>query len=141
MVGIGFLFVAVMIWAGFLSLRKRLFDTPLFYKTLVAVQPLGFVATVIGWITVEFGRQPWTVYGLMRTQDSASPIAAANVLWSLAMFMIFFAILGGSYFYFTLKTLHSGPDLTSPIPHLQLTSGFLPSSDTSTIKKEKKEDA
>lgn len=126
MVGIGFLFVAVMAWAAVLALRKRLFDTPLFLKALVAVQPLGFVATVIGWVTVELGRQPWTVYGLMRTRDSASPIAAGNVLWSLGMFMIFFAVLGGSYFYFTLKTLHNGPDFTSPIPHLQLASGFPP---------------
>ena len=141
MVGIGFLFVAIMIWAGVLALQKRLFDTPLFYKSLVAIQHLGFVATVIGWITVELGRQPWTVYGLMRTQDSVSPIAAGNVVWSLAMFMIFFAVLGGSYFYFTLKTLHSGPDLTSPIPHLQLTSGFLLPTDARAFNKENEEDA
>ncbi|MEI6260264.1 MAG: cytochrome ubiquinol oxidase subunit I [Deltaproteobacteria bacterium] len=141
MVGIGFLFVAVMIWAGFLSLRKRLFDTPIFYKTLVAVQPLGFVATVIGWITAELGRQPWTVYGLMRTKDSVSPIAAGNVVWSLAMFMIFFAVLGGSYFYFTLKTLHSGPDLTSPIPHLQFSSGLPPSADAKSFDENREGDA
>jgi cytochrome d ubiquinol oxidase subunit I len=141
MVGIGFLFVAVMIWAGFLSLRKRLFDTPIFYKTLVAVQPLGFIATIIGWITAELGRQPWTVYGLMRTKDSVSPIAAGNVVWSLAMFMIFFAVLGGSYFYFTLKTLHSGPDLTSPIPHLQFSSGLPPSADAKSFDESREGDA
>jgi cytochrome d ubiquinol oxidase subunit I len=137
MVGIGFLFMAVMIWAGYLTVRKRLFDTPLFYKTLVAVQPLGFVATIIGWITAELGRQPWTVYGLMRTKDSVSPIAAGNVIWSLSMFMIFFAVLGGSYFYFTLKTLHRGPDLSGPIPHLQLSSGI--QADAESVYPEKKE--
>ncbi len=141
MVAIGFVFVAVMIWACVLAFRKRLFDTPLFLKTLVAVQPLGFVATVIGWITAELGRQPWTVYGLMRTTDSVSPIAAGNVVWSLGMFMIFFAVLGGSYFYFTLKTLHRGPDLTSPIPHLQLTSGFLPPTNADVFIDEKREGA
>lgn len=140
MVGIGFLFMAVMIWAGFLALRKRLFDTPFFYKTLVVVQPLGFAATIIGWITAEFGRQPWTVYGLMRTTDSVSPIAAGNVIWSLSMFMIFFAVLGGSYFYFTLKTLHRGPDLTSPIPHLHLSSG-VQAADAEFINPEKEGDA
>lgn len=123
MVGIGFLLTAVMIWAGFLGVRKRLFDTPLFFKTLIAVQPLGFAATIIGWITAELGRQPWTVYGLMRTKDSVSPIAAGNVIWSLSMFMVLFAVLGSSYFYFTLKTLHRGPDFSSPIPHFQHAAG------------------
>ena len=123
MVGIGFLFVAVMIWAGILAMRRRLFDTPLFFRTLIAVQPLGFLATILGWITVEAGRQPWVVYGLMRTQDSASPVAPGNVVWSLVMFVILFATLGWSCFYFTLNTLHRGPDDSSPIP-IQHSSAF-----------------
>ncbi|RJQ74935.1 MAG: cytochrome ubiquinol oxidase subunit I [Desulfobacteraceae bacterium] len=120
MVAVGFLFFAVMIWAAVLWRRKRLFDTPLFLKTLVAIQPLGFVATVLGWTTAEMGRQPWVVYGLMRTRDGVSPIAAGNVAWSLTMFAIFFAIIGASYFYYTIKTLQKGPDFDSPIPHVQL---------------------
>ncbi len=114
MAGIGFLLAGVMLWAGYLAFRKRLFDTPLFLKTLVMIQPLGFVATVVGWITVEVGRQPWVVYGLIRTKDSVSPIAAGNVVWSLGMFLILFAVVGGSYFYFTLKVLRNGPDAEAP---------------------------
>ena len=120
MAGIGFLLAGVMLWAGLLAVRKRLFDTPLFLKTLVVVQPLGFVATVVGWITVEVGRQPWAVYGLMRTRDSVSPIVAGNVLWSLGMFLILFAVLGSSYFYFTLKVLRNGPDADGPATHLEI---------------------
>ncbi len=136
MVGIGFLLTAVMIWAGFLAVRKRLFNTPLFFKTLIAVQPLGFAATIIGWITAELGRQPWTVYGLMRTKDSVSPIAAGNVIWSLSMFMVLFAVLGSSYFYFTLRTLHRGPDFSSPIPHFQLSAGVSAEAGSNNPEKE-----
>jgi cytochrome d ubiquinol oxidase subunit I len=119
MVAIGFLFFFVMLWAAYLWWRRRLFDTPLFLKVLVAIQPLGFVATILGWVTAEMGRQPWVVYGLMRTSEGASPIAAGNVVWSLIMFGIFFGVIGASYFYYTLQTLHKGPDMESPIPPVQ----------------------
>jgi cytochrome d ubiquinol oxidase subunit I len=119
MVGIGFLFLAVMLWTAFLWWRRRLFDTPMFLRVLVVIQPFGFLATILGWVTAEMGRQPWIVYGVMRTNEGVSPIAAGNVLWSLIMFVIFFAVIGVSYFYFTLKTLWKGPDFDSPIPHIQ----------------------
>jgi cytochrome d ubiquinol oxidase subunit I len=124
MVAIGFLFLLVMIWAAVLWWRKRSFESPLFLKTLVAVQPLGFIATILGWVTAEMGRQPWVVYGIMRTSDGVSPIAVGNVIWSLILFMIFFAIIGASYFYYTLKTLRQGPDLSSPIPPIQRPAGM-----------------
>ncbi len=126
MAGIGFIFVCVMLWAGVLWWRKKIYDTPLFLKALVAVQPLGFIATITGWITAEVGRQPWVVYGLMRTEDGVSPIAAGNVMWSLAMFMIFFAVIGASYFYYTIRTLKRGPDMESPIPPIQRMAGTRP---------------
>jgi cytochrome d ubiquinol oxidase subunit I len=124
MVGIGFLFLAVMLWAGFLWWRRKLFDSRRFLMTLVALQPFGFIATLSGWVTTEVGRQPWIVYGLMRTKDGVSPIAAGNVLWSLTLFMLFFALIGASYFFYVLRTLRRGPDLTSPIPPVQLPAGM-----------------
>jgi len=122
MVAIGFIFLAVILWGGILAFQGRVSDTPLFLKALIAIQPLGFLATILGWVTAEMGRQPWTVYGLLRTSDSVSPIAAGNVLWSICMFIIFFMVIGTSYFYFTLKTLRSGPDMKSliPNPHVPL---------------------
>ncbi len=128
MVGIGFLFAAMVLWAAFLWWRKKLFDTRLFLSALVAIQPLGFAATILGWVTAEMGRQPWIVYGLMRTSEGASPIAPGNVVWSLIMFGIFFSVIGASYFFYTIRTLHKGPDFDSPIPHVQRMAD-LPSSE------------
>lgn len=130
MVGIGFLFPAVMLWGIVLWWRSRLFDSPLFLKALVAIQPLGFIATVSGWVTAEVGRQPWVAYGLMRTTDGVSPIAAGNVIWSLTLFMFFFALIGASYFFYVLRTLRRGPDLTSPIPPVQRPAGMQPVKDS-----------
>lgn len=124
MAGIGFLFFFVMIWAFFLWRKKRLFESKSFLAALVAIQPLGFVATVTGWITAEMGRQPWIVYGLMKTGDGVSPIAAGNVAWSLALFVIFFLIIGSIYFYFLVVLLKSGPDLDSPIPSTHIPVGM-----------------
>jgi cytochrome d ubiquinol oxidase subunit I len=86
---------------------------------LVVTQPLGFLATELGWITTEMGRQPWLVYNLMRIPEGISPIPAGNVLWSLCLITIIFVLIGGSYFYYVLRTLRSGPDLESPIPPIQ----------------------
>jgi len=85
MLAVGFLYVVLMIWATVLWWRKRSFESPGFLKALVAVQPLGFIATISGWVTAEVGRQPWIVYGLMRTAAGVSPIPAGNVVWSLAL--------------------------------------------------------
>jgi cytochrome d ubiquinol oxidase subunit I len=124
MVAIGFIFAAVMLWAAVLWYRQRLADSRWFLVALVVIQPFGFLATILGWVTAEMGRQPWVVYGILRTTESASPIAAGNVAWSLAMFLLFFAVVGFSYFYYILKILRLGPDLESPMPALQLPAGM-----------------
>jgi cytochrome d ubiquinol oxidase subunit I len=126
MVAIGFILFFVMIWAGVLWRRGRLYESPLFLWTLVVVHPLGFLATELGWITNEVGRQPWLVYNLMRTSEGISPIPAGNVIWSLSLFLIIFAVIGASYFYYVLKTLRIGADLSSPIPPVQRPAGMLP---------------
>ena len=125
MVAIGFLFLFVMFLAGYLSWRRRLFKNRAFLWTLVFIQPLGFVATELGWVTTEMGRQPWLVYNLMRVSEGISPIPAGNVLWSLALFLVIFPVLFISYFYYVLKTLRGGPDLTTPIPPVQRPAGML----------------
>jgi cytochrome d ubiquinol oxidase subunit I len=130
MVAVGFLYLAVMIWAAVLWRRKRSLESRRFLQTLVAIQPLGFVATVFGWVTAEVGRQPWIVYGLMRTADGVSPIPAGNVVWSLTLFIAIFGIVGASYFYYMLTTLRRGPDLTSSIPPVQRPMGMRPRAET-----------
>jgi cytochrome d ubiquinol oxidase subunit I len=125
MVAIGFLFLFVMLLAGYLWRRGRLFESRAFLRTLVLIQPLGFAATELGWITTEMGRQPWLVYGLMRVSEGISPIPAGNVLWSLALFLLIFPVLLASYFYYVFKTLGGGPDLKTPIPPIQRPAGML----------------
>jgi cytochrome d ubiquinol oxidase subunit I len=126
MVAIGFILFLVMIWAGLLWRRKSLFQNRLFLQTLIVVHPLGFFASELGWITNEMGRQPWVVYDLMRTAEGVSPIPAGNVIWSLSLFLIVFIVVGASYFYYLLKTLAQGPDVSSPIPPIQRPAGMQP---------------
>jgi len=124
MVAIGFILFFVMVWAAVLWRRGHLYNHRPFLRTLLVLHPLGFVATELGWITTEVGRQPWLVYHLMRTAEGISPIPAGNVIWSLSLFLIIFTIIGASYFYYVLKTLARGPDLASPIPPIQRPAGM-----------------
>ena len=125
MVAIGFLLLTIMAWAVLLWRKGRLFACRPFLWTLFLVHPLGFLATELGWITTEMGRQPWLVYGLMRTTEGVSPIPAGNVLWSLALFLGVLPMIGTAYFYYVLKTLAAGPDLTSPLPPVQRPAGMM----------------
>jgi len=126
MVAIGFILFFVMVWAFILWLKRRLYDTRLFLWTLLILHPLGFIATELGWVTTEAGRQPWLVYNLMRTAEGVSPIQPGNVIWSLSLFLIIFAVVGSVYFYYILRTLRLGPDLGSPIPPIQRMAGLKP---------------
>jgi cytochrome d ubiquinol oxidase subunit I len=60
----------------------------------------------------------------MRTAEGVSPIPAGNVIWSLSLFLIIFIVVGISYFYYVLKTLRAGPDISSPIPPIQRLAGM-----------------
>jgi cytochrome d ubiquinol oxidase subunit I len=119
MVAIGFILFFVMVWGAYLWRRGRLFDHRSFLWTLLIVHPLGFLATELGWMTTEVGRQPWVVYHLMRTAEGVSPVPAGNVLWSLTLFLIILPVIGAIYFFYILKTLNRGPDLSTPIPPIQ----------------------
>ncbi len=126
MVAIGFILFFIMIWAAILGLKRRLYESRPFLWTLLIVHPLGFLAIELGWVTTEVGRQPWLVYNLMRTLEGVSPIPPGNVIWSLSLFLIIFPVLGTIYFYYILKTIRLGPDLSSPIPPVQRPAGMRP---------------
>jgi cytochrome d ubiquinol oxidase subunit I len=129
MIGIGTLLVLVMVW-GFLLWRKgRLFEHRPFLWTLLIIHPLGFLAVETGWITTEAGRQPWLVYGLMRTAEGLSPIPPGNVIWSLSLFLLIFASIGLIYSFYILNMIKRGPDVSSPIPAIQLPAGMRPLQD------------
>jgi len=124
MVAVGFILLLVMAWAVLLWRQGKLYHHRLFLSTLLIVHPLGFLATEFGWVTTEVGRQPWIVYNLVRTAEGVSPIPAGNVLWSLGLFLIILPVIGAVYFFYVLKTLQGGPDLSSPIPPVQRPIGM-----------------
>ena len=80
--------------------RGTLYDWPWLHRAALVMGPAGFVAVIAGWVTTEVGRQPYTVYGLLRTADSASPLAAPAVATSLVAFVIvYFAVFGVGTWY------------------------------------------
>jgi len=96
MVGIGLLMIGVGAVSLWLRWRRRLFTARWFHRALVAAGPSGFVAVIAGWITTEVGRQPYTVYGLLRTSDSIAPVAAPAVGASLLAFIVVYFIVFGA---------------------------------------------
>ena len=100
MVGIGFAMLGIGVWSLWMRYRRRLYDAPWLYRAAILMGPSGFAAVLAGWMVTEVGRQPYTVYGLLTTADSASPIAAAAVGSSLIAFVIvYFALFGSGTFY------------------------------------------
>jgi cytochrome d ubiquinol oxidase subunit I len=96
MVGLGFLMLALGAASLWLRHRRHLFEsTPLLWAA-VAMAPSGLIALLAGWVTTEVGRQPYTVYGVLRTVDSMAPIGAPGVATSLALFVVVYATLFGS---------------------------------------------
>lgn len=100
MVGIGMAMMLVGLWSGWRRLRGDLYDSPWLHRVSVLMLPSGFVAVLAGWVTTEVGRQPWTVYGLLTTAESVSPIGAEAVGASLLSFIvIYFTVFGAGAFY------------------------------------------
>jgi cytochrome d ubiquinol oxidase subunit I len=111
MVGLGTLFIAMMVISVFLLYRKKLFDTRWLLKLLLWSIPLPLVACELGWITAEVGRQPWVVYGELRTAEAFSAnVAAGEVLFSIIMFGIIYLMLGALYVYILSKQVRQGPE-------------------------------
>jgi cytochrome d ubiquinol oxidase subunit I len=122
MVGIGLLMILLGALSAWQRLRGNLYDARWLHRFAVAMGPSGLLAVTAGWIVTEAGRQPFTVYGMLRTADSVSPIAAPAVATSLAAFaVVYFVVFGaGIWFLFRLfsQTPHSheeGPRRGAPI--------------------------
>jgi cytochrome d ubiquinol oxidase subunit I len=116
MVGLGMLMLALGVASFVARLRGRLYDWPPLHWLAVAMGPAGFVAVIAGWVTTEVGRQPFTVYGLLRTAHSASPIAAPAVGASLLAFIaVYFAIFGAGALYI-LRLMAQAPSLGEAEP-------------------------
>ena len=107
MVGLGTLFIILMVWGWFR--RKKLLESPLFLKAMLYAIPLPYIAIEMGWVLAEVGRQPWIVYGLMKTSQAASPIAGIQVAISLVGFVLVYGLLGAAGFYLMAKYARAGP--------------------------------
>ncbi|WP_407792409.1 cytochrome ubiquinol oxidase subunit I [Pigmentiphaga litoralis] len=109
MVGLGFAMLGLGLWSLLARYRKRLYTWPWLHRAAVAMGPSGFVAVIAGWITTEVGRQPFTVYGLLRTVDSVAPLQAPAVAASLVAFIVvYFAVFGAGTMY-VLKLMAKAP--------------------------------
>lgn len=115
MVALGLLMILVGLISLYLRFRKRLYDSPPFLRLCQACLPIGFIALLAGWFTTEVGRQPWTIYGLMRTADSTSPaITGGHVLVSLLLFIAVYAVIFGAGVYYLYRIVQAGPVDTPP---------------------------
>lgn len=107
MVALGTLFILLTVIGFFL--RNRLVESPLYLKTMLFAIPLPYIAIEMGWVVAEVGRQPWIVYGLMKTKDAVSPLAGSQVLLSLIAFILVYGLLGAVGFYLIAKNAKKGP--------------------------------
>lgn len=111
MVGIGFLMLGVGLWSLWSRYRKSLFTNTWLHRAALVMGPSGFVAVLAGWFTTEVGRQPYTVYGLMRTSESLSPVAAPAVGASLTAFVIVYFLVFGAGTFYLLRLMRRTPVL------------------------------
>ncbi len=108
MVALGFAMFALGIWSLVARWRGRLYDSPWLHRAAVAMAPSGLLAVLAGWFTTEVGRQPYTVYGLLRTAESVAPLDAPAVASSLVAFvLVYFALFGAGTFYILRLMAHA----------------------------------
>lgn len=109
MVGIGSLMLLLVIWSALTWRRKQLQQSTAMLRAWMLMTPAGFIAVLAGWYTTEIGRQPYVIYGLMRTADASSAIDAASVLTSLIVFATVYLFVFVCGTYYLLKLLRKGP--------------------------------
>ncbi len=116
MVGLGFLILGLGLWSLFARMRRRLYDWPWLHRAAVAMGPAGFVAVIAGWVTTEVGRQPYTVYGLLLTSQSHSPLAAPAIATSLFAFVLVYFGAFGFGTYYLLRMMGRSPEAQEAEP-------------------------
>ncbi len=111
MVGLGTIFVAVLLAAALLLLKRRLYESRWMLWGLMLCFPFPYIANTAGWMTAELGRQPWLVYGLMRTGQGFSPgVSAGNVLFTLLGFLGLYGLLSILFLFLMWREIEHGPE-------------------------------
>jgi cytochrome d ubiquinol oxidase subunit I len=110
MVGLGTIMIAIMMLSAFLLWRGKLYSSRALLWTLMLSIPFPYIATTAGWMTAELGRQPWLIYGLMRTINGVSPrVSAGNGLFTLLGFMGMYMLLGILFLFLVAREIVLGP--------------------------------
>ena len=109
MVGLGLLMIALGAWSLFLRRGGRLFTARRFLRAALWMGPAGLVAILAGWVTTEVGRQPWVVYGVLRTEDAVSPHGAGPLALTLALFVVAYFFVFGAGTVYVLRMMRKGP--------------------------------
>ncbi|MBI9072680.1 MAG: cytochrome ubiquinol oxidase subunit I [Melioribacteraceae bacterium] len=111
MVILGMYFIGIMLLAGYLIKKDKLWDNKLVLKAFVWSMPLPLIACQLGWITAEVGRQPWIVYKMLRTSDAISvTVSAGEILFSIILFGLIYLMLGSLYIFLFRNKLKHGPE-------------------------------
>lgn len=116
MVGLGMLMVLLALAGLWLRRSDRLYENKWFQRFALVMGPSGFIALLAGWFTTEVGRQPWVVYGVMRTKDAISPVSAEQVGLTLIIFVLVYFVVFGIGIYYMLKLINKGPQFIHSTP-------------------------
>ena len=116
MVGVGFGMLTIGLASLWLRKKGRLYTASCFHRICVIWGPSGFIAVLAGWITTEVGRQPFTVYGLLRTADSVSPVDASAVSASLLAFVLTYLCVFGAGFFYLVRLMRKSPSRYEQTP-------------------------
>ena len=116
MVGLGMAMLGLGLWSLLMRARRKLYDSTALQRAALLMGPAGFVAVIAGWVTTEVGRQPFTVYGWLRTAESHSPLAAPAVAISLIAFILVYFSVFGAGIYYLLRLMAKPPHPNEPEP-------------------------
>jgi cytochrome d ubiquinol oxidase subunit I len=129
MVGVGLAMLGIGLWSLIARMRRKLYEWSWLHRAALVMGPSGFVAVIAGWVTTEVGRQPWVIYGLLRTADARSPIAAPAVATSLLAFVVVYFVVFGIGTWYILRLMAQPPHSqesgveTAPIRTAGITPG------------------
>jgi cytochrome d ubiquinol oxidase subunit I len=109
MLAIGFFMIGAAWLGALLWWRRKLFDAPWFLGPAQHIWWIGFVAIIAGWTVTESGRQPWLIYGALRTLDGISPVLSNQIATTLVLFVLVYAIVFSMGIYYINRLIENGP--------------------------------
>ncbi|MHA3053171.1 cytochrome ubiquinol oxidase subunit I [Acinetobacter sp. ANC 4640] len=109
MVSLGMLMLLLALSGLLLRKGNKLYETSWLHKFAIIMGPTGYIALLAGWFTTEMGRQPWVVYGVLRTKDALSGVPATQVGFTLILFVLVYTVVFGTGVYYIFKLMHKGP--------------------------------